>query len=285
MESAFDTGAVRQLFKEGIHYTLYRPVAPVNYFIDHFLVATGRPTFQMERSFPNNSVELFFNMGEPNMGKLQTRNCAYNFSNSIISGLRTSWLEIKPGNFFNIAGMRFTLFGFYHLFKIPASHIVDDNFNATDVLGGSLSELHEKIAEATTDTQKLMIMNDWVFDCSGRTSGLEKIWTKVDSVLKDSNNHLQQALADVMGYTNKHTIYLIRQMTGLSPKTVQRIYRINSFLKSNALASENNWARVAYTCGYADQSHFIKEFKTFTGFTPEELMRKNPKDYLLKKLG
>ena len=239
----------------------------------------------MERSFPNNCVELFFNMGEPNIGKLQNHNNEYNFSNSILSGLRTSWLEIKPGNFFNIAGMRFTLFGFYHLFHIPASHIADDNFNATDVLGSSLYELHEKIAEATTDIQKLRIMNDWIFNYSNLTKGIEKIWTKVDSVLKDNNNHLQLALAEVMGYTNKHTIHLIRQMTGLTPKTVQRIYRINSFLKSNSLASENNWARVAYACGYADQSHFIKEFKTFTGFTPEELVMKNPKDYLLKKLG
>jgi hypothetical protein len=40
MDAAFDTGSVHELFKEGIHYTLYRPLAPVNYFIDHFLVAT-----------------------------------------------------------------------------------------------------------------------------------------------------------------------------------------------------------------------------------------------------
>jgi len=285
MDAPFDTCSVRELFKDGIHYSLYRPVAPVNFFIDHFLVAGGRPLFQLERAFPNNGVELFFNLGDPNIGKLPECNKEFNFSKSIISGLRTSYLEITPGNFFSIAGMRFTLFGFYHLFKIPASLVTNDNFDATDVLGRSIQELQEKISEVRGDTQKLMLLNDWIFSCSQQTMGIERVWNKVDRTLKETNSHIQQSLSEVMGYSNKHTIHLIRQMTGLAPKTVQRIYRINSYLKSTALSMENSWARVAFACGYADQSHFIKEFKTFTGFTPEELTKKNPKDYLLKQLG
>ena len=30
------------------------------------------------------------------------------------------------------------------------------------------------------------------------------------------------------------------------------------------------WPQIAYEFGYADQSHFIKEFKAFSGFNPQE---------------
>jgi len=31
-----------------------------------------------------------------------------------------------------------------------------------------------------------------------------------------------------------------------------------------------DWMDIAFTCGYFDQAHFIKEFKEFTGLTPKE---------------
>jgi AraC-like DNA-binding protein len=30
---------------------------------------------------------------------------------------------------------------------------------------------------------------------------------------------------------------------------------------------------IAYGCGYFDQSHFIKEFKSFTGLTPSAYLK------------
>ena len=32
------------------------------------------------------------------------------------------------------------------------------------------------------------------------------------------------------------------------------------------------FAQVAYECGFSDQSHMIKEFKLFSGYTPAEYL-------------
>ena len=33
---------------------------------------------------------------------------------------------------------------------------------------------------------------------------------------------------------------------------------------------ESSLTSIAYDCGYFDQSHFIREFKSFTGIAPSE---------------
>jgi AraC-like DNA-binding protein len=58
------------------------------------------------------------------------------------------------------------------------------------------------------------------------------------------------------------------QQAGVTPKMFARIVR---FSKALALKDSNtcrSWTSIAHTCGYFDQTHFIKEFKLFTGETP-----------------
>jgi AraC-like DNA-binding protein len=37
--------------------------------------------------------------------------------------------------------------------------------------------------------------------------------------------------------------------------------------------TETRWADLALSCGYYDQSHFINEFKSFSGLSPLEFLR------------
>jgi AraC-like DNA-binding protein len=74
-------------------------------------------------------------------------------------------------------------------------------------------------------------------------------------------------VASRFGISARYMQQLFVQYTGLSPKLYSQI---NRFQNSLQLVREGNdsLTSIAYECGYADQSHFIKEFKTFTGSTP-----------------
>jgi AraC-like DNA-binding protein len=59
-----------------------------------------------------------------------------------------------------------------------------------------------------------------------------------------------------------------RQHIGISPKLFSRI---NRFQEAFRLLKNNNYIKlsdIAFDAGYTDQSHFIREFKEFTGFAP-----------------
>ena len=44
-------------------------------------------------------------------------------------------------------------------------------------------------------------------------------------------------------------------------------------IETNGIHNARNYAQIALSSGYADQSHFIREFKRFTGHTPVSLSK------------
>ncbi|MFD1142407.1 helix-turn-helix domain-containing protein [Larkinella insperata] len=63
------------------------------------------------------------------------------------------------------------------------------------------------------------------------------------------------------------------QYVGISPRLFARICRFQSTLRQLNSRSYEKLSDVAFDNGYADQSHFIRSFKEFTGFSPLNLHR------------
>lgn len=62
---------------------------------------------------------------------------------------------------------------------------------------------------------------------------------------------------------------MFNELVGTNPKEYARITRFQKSLKLLQDHQANiSQAQLSYQCGYADQSHFIREFKQFSGYTP-----------------
>ncbi len=278
----FLTGKWLKIESEGVCYYRFYPSYPVNMYVDHFLVGKGIPQFAIERVFPNNEVELFFNLGDASLGILRSSD-EYNFSKTVISGLRTSPLQILPGKFFFIAGMRFSFSGFHHLFKMPGIEISDRNLSGRDVLGKEIDHLWQQLGDTDDGFLLIKTMHSWVTEKIKRCDPVPHSWKRIDTVLKSSPFNIRKQLPQLLGYSYKHSLKLFRQICGLHPKIIQRIYRINNLLCHPEILANPNWAGLSFQFGFSDQSHLIREFKEFTSFTPSEFLTTRPKDFLLKQ--
>jgi AraC-like DNA-binding protein len=69
------------------------------------------------------------------------------------------------------------------------------------------------------------------------------------------------------GITSRYLQKIFLQYTGLTPKLYSKINRFQQSLQL-VMKKDASLTSIAYDCGYFDQSHFIREFKSFTGFTP-----------------
>lgn len=79
-----------------------------------------------------------------------------------------------------------------------------------------------------------------------------------------------QALAQETGYSECYIRRIFHSVHGISPKVFEKFVRFQYLLnqmnqKSNQLTIDE----IAMECGYYDQSHMMKDFKNFTGITPE----------------
>ncbi|MCF3111735.1 helix-turn-helix transcriptional regulator [Niabella sp. CC-SYL272] len=90
---------------------------------------------------------------------------------------------------------------------------------------------------------------------------------------EDFWNNIQN-IAEKFGISSRYLQKLFVQHTGLSPKLYIQINRFQNSLK---LLTQRNLplTAIAYECGYFDQAHFIKAFKSFTGTTPSGFQAEN----------
>ena len=78
-------------------------------------------------------------------------------------------------------------------------------------------------------------------------------------------------LAAELASSRKHLIAVFRDQIGLPPKTVARVLRFQRAIRLYD-GGGASWVDVAYACGYADQAHFIKDFRRFAGATPQAFL-------------
>ena len=82
------------------------------------------------------------------------------------------------------------------------------------------------------------------------------------------------ALASVACLGKKQFERLFAEQVGANPKEYARIARFQKSLKCmQSHPGGISQAQLAYHCGYADQSHFIREFRQFSGYTPGALLK------------
>jgi AraC-like DNA-binding protein len=130
-------------------------------------------------------------------------------------------------------------------------------------------------------------------------AGLLHAWR----TLQESPNHVDLArLPEDFGCSRRHLIAQFHTYFGMSPKTIARISRFHLALAAvhrlgrrdhssyaegkpylhcqaagtvrAAAQGAIRWTDLALDCGYYDQSHFINEFRSFSGLSPLEFLRR-----------
>jgi AraC-like DNA-binding protein len=261
------------------------PEYPVNLFVDHFVLMEGTPAGLDEKLFPNNKAEVFFNLGDDLKGRPHCSDQVFRLTESVLSGVRHTYFSFQPGKYLSMAGIRFTLFGFHHLFGVPAQHFTNQNFDATDVWGREMVErIREQLLETQDAAGRIRVLHNWMFAKIQGVSLQDMLkWKQVEDKLYFQQVPISSFLEKTIGYSHKHALQLIKEKSGLTPKTIQKVGRFNRALRLLNRSQGINWASLALDAGYADQSHFIREFRHFTGYTPAAYLNDKPRIYRLNE--
>lgn len=136
------------------------------------------------------------------------------------------------------------------------SAIVADNVDfATRIR--KLNELIRESCDQSTNTHNSIC-----------TFSLEHIRSNPHSKVKD--------LSRATGYSSRWIERLFMENMGCTPQEVIRITRFNRFLTLLKKDDFSNLTSLVFDCGYYDQSHLIRDFRSFAPKSPSEFKRDIP---------
>lgn len=252
-------------------YHEIKPGKPLQPYVKCYYVYESDSSVAFEDTvFPSGCTELIFNLGG---GNWHTFNGETFVTNPAIElwGQLVRPLPIRSTGQNTMLGIR--------LLPHAAAAILNDNvslFNNQvssygDIYGKNVSILHNQLLEARSWSKRVAIVEAFLLQqLSLATKRLPKLAVINDLMYELRHQDIpltMETMAGRYGITARYMQQLFLQHTGLTPKLYSQIHRFQKSLQL-VTAGDLSLTSIAYECGYADQSHFIKEFKTFTGSTP-----------------
>lgn len=193
---------------------------------------------------------------------------------SIIVGKQTSRINILMGEDHLIIQVCFQP-GFLYQFlgKIPITLLQDKEINAADLIGRGMVELNERLREETDYPRMFGLIDVFLLN---KINGIQTDRRPIDRAivaLRNSEKPLSlDWLADQACLSTRQFERKFQERMGMSPRFYSRIARFDRVFKLKAQHPQLDWLDVAFTCGYFDFSHLMRDFRQFAEVTPSMLM-------------
>ncbi|MFI6601596.1 helix-turn-helix domain-containing protein [Nonomuraea sp. NPDC050536] len=163
-----------------------------------------------------------------------------------------------------------TPFGARRLFGMPMRELANLMVPVTDVLGAWGLELLERVGEID-DWGVRLAVTDTLLACRIRRSpevGPEIAWAWGE-LLGSGGAVSSRVLAEGLGWSHRHLVSRFHDQVGLAPKAVGRVIRFGRAVR--LLQQGRPIADAALKCGYYDQAHMNREFRTLGDTTPGQI--------------
>ena len=230
-----------------------------------------------DRILPDGIVELVFHYRDPLLIRFGESTEDIQPRSSAVS--QTSrFIEIRPTGGFGLISVRFFPWGACQFFPMPVSEFADGQVPADILWGKRAVELEERICSASTLHERIRLVERFLLEQLRR-------YAKEDTALLIRHvwdRRGQVAIGDMtreVGISERQLERRFLEGVGVGPKQFTRLAR---FLDScrQIRKHADSLTRIAHHCGYYDQSHFIRDFKRFSGLTPNEFRLRSDVSFL-----
>ncbi len=213
--------------------------------------------------FPSSGLVIGFQY----KGKLSTltNNVESQLNSAGITGISDRYKVFKSSADVGTVLIYFTETGFTdELFNLSLS--LDAIFDKNSIM-----EVEEKLARATTDKQRIKIVEQFLVAHLKDIETDKLIVEAVQRIYQSYGTIRIKELTEKLCISQSPFEKRFRKVVGTTPKKLASIVRFNSVL--NHLGETKSLTEICYENHFFDQAHFIKNFKQFTGDTPENFKR------------
>jgi len=151
----------------------------------------------------------------------------------------------------------------------PPSEFYNQEISGYDIGNKPLNQLADRILDCGDFETAISLIEQWLTARIRPSLNIERIGASLSALLRSPSTSVDN-LAGIACLGKKQYGRLFREYVGMNPKGYGRIVRFQRALKMLQLGSRD-YVGIAYANGYSDQSHFIRDFRQFSGMTPTQL--------------
>ena len=248
-------------------FQVIQPSALLSPYIKHYwLMTINDAARSTERVIPTGMMSLMFHRGERiyslTENQLQPR--------AFLCGQDMSYADLIYQGTIDMIAVDFRPAGAKAFFKMPMIELFDQAVAVDTLSDPQLIELEKRLSDANDPITCVSLIEQFLYHrlYQLETYNLKRINAVINALSSGEQNMEKLAATACLGYKQFKRIFA--DYIGANPKDYLRIVRFQKALHTLQTQPDIQFNHLAYDCGYYDNSHLIKEFRQFSGYTPSE---------------
>lgn len=230
----------------------------------YWIVENSDPSPVEEKIIPDGFAELIFHYGDHYLIRLQDQ--WETQAKNLYAGQISRFFYLKNSGVSRVLGVKLKPAAFTQLYKVSAHIFTDKVVDLSTISEIKDAPFPEELNDSKTVDEQVSILNQHFYTLSSAYN-YGRADRAVDLILSAKGIISVSELCAALYISERQLERIFRQYIGLSPKYYCRIIRFNYIFQS-IQNKDNTWMDIVHNAGYYDQSHFIRNFKAFTGEEP-----------------
>jgi AraC-like DNA-binding protein len=233
----------------------YYPSPDLAPFVEHYwTVEWDLPEPQLRETLPHPSIHLVLENGREELAGIHTRK----FSRMIGGKDRVFSVKFLPG-------------GFRSFIDRPVSALSERVWDLADVLGPTARGLCRRALAQPDHHATVGILEDFLRPFHPRADESMRLVQRIAArVTSDRAITQVEHIVEAFDVGKRTLQRLFDEYVGVTPKWMIQRFRLIEAANQIHAADAPDWADVALGLGYADQAHFIRDFKKIVGQSPAD---------------
>jgi len=271
-----------------MEFTRISPHPDLERFIECYWMMYSQDSVpQVEKIIPDGFTEIIFNYGDVYKSKI-SGDWILQSPNLLAGQLKTFFYLQNTGRTGSIA-IKLKPAALTQLFGLSMDQFLDKIADLDSLSHPELEKLKQEIEQCVKggyNRQEQLVKKilDEYFAKLIQTAPENPLEGPLNLIFSSNGLVTVTEMASAAGIGERQLERLFKKYIGLTPKYYARIIRFN-YIFQLIKSKENSWAEIVYQSGYYDQSHFIHNFKAFTGEDPSAYFfeNKNMANFFLNK--
>jgi len=252
--------------------SFFAPHPALQQYLSHIMVAEMRQEHQLPgfSPFPPTPQHAIHFYPRDQVTTRYHNGLLHQLPPSVIIGPQVSQVNIAMGMHHVIVSAAFLPGGMRKLLAVHMHELYDEAYDAQLFFGSGIADVNEQLQQAQSPLEMKTVVERFLLKKLPYTAPMP--WERAMRAQLQVGLTIESA-ASIACLSLRQYERRSKEVMGYSPKVFARLVRFSNAYRLKERNPGLSWTNIAYTSGYYDQMHLIRDFKYFTDVLPGELSR------------